>query len=113
MSKFLCVWNSYGIESVIDITEYEFEEEALLIEMIQTGQPAASKFGSILTGLMLRARFNPQRNYEIYAVQAVDSITDKDIVDMFNANPQSAANTIRKNGVKLFSDRQNTKPVIT
>ena len=94
-----------GSERVIDITEYEFEEDSNLLETIKTGKSQHSKFGKILHGLLLRARFNSQRHYEIYAIAAEDDISDEDIKDMFNNSPQTAADTIRKLGVKIYSDR--------
>jgi hypothetical protein len=53
----------------------------------------------------LRARFNTQRNYEIYIVHATPEITQEDIVSMFEADPQTAADTIRRLGHKFYSDR--------
>jgi len=63
----------------------------------------------ILNMVLLRARFNPQRHYEIYAVTAEDGIDDKDITEMFNNSPQVAADTIREKGTKIYSDRQTPK----
>ena len=113
MAKFLCVWDCNGIESVIDITEFEYEDDNNLLEMIKTCKPQPSKFGSIITSLLLRARYNSQRNYEIYAVAVTDGITDKDIFEMFENNPQGSADLIRERGVKIFSDRSNKKFLIT
>ena len=105
MSKFLVVWDMMGLESVIDITEWEHESEELLLTMIQTGQSAQSKYGPILSSLLLRARFNSHRHYEIYAVAATDGINREDITNMFEQNPQGSADTIRRLGVKVYSDR--------
>ncbi len=115
MSKFLCVWDCYGIESVVDITAYEFEEDERLLEMIKTGEESSmpSNFGKLITSCLLRARFNSHRNYEIYAIAANDGIKDQDIIQMFTLDPQGSAELIRERGVKIFSDRQKTKPVIT
>ena len=63
---------------------------------------------------IMRARFNPQRNYEIYTVTAVDGIKKTDIREMFKNSPQAAADTIRRLGNKIYSDRREmTKEVIT
>lgn len=113
MSKFLCVWDCNGIESVIDISEFENEENQRLLEMIATSKPVASRFGQLLGRLMLRARFNSHRNYEIYAIEAIEGITEENIFEMFTNNPQQSADLLRKNGVEIYSDRQNTKTVIT
>ena len=65
-----------------------------------------------LNHLMLRARYNPQRHYEIYQVQATDGITADDIRDMFEASPQTAADTIRRLGHCYFSDRVQEDRVV-
>lgn len=109
MSKFICMWDCNGIESVVDITQYEHEEYDLLIEMIKTGQPQKTKFGWILNPMMLRARFNGHRFYEIYALDAAESITDRDVYEMFTNDPQGSAELVRKKGVKLYSDRATKK----
>ena len=115
MSKFLCVWDCYGIEAVADITQFEFEDDERLLEMIKTGEESkmVSKFGTLISRFLLRARFNSHRNYEIYAIESNDDIKDTDIVQMFRLDPQGSAELIRERGVKIFSGRQTAKSVIT
>jgi hypothetical protein len=60
----------------------------------------------------LRAQFNTQRHYEIYVFNATKGITKDDIVEMFEASPQTAADTIREIGTVFYSDRQTQKGVI-
>ena len=60
----------------------------------------------------LRAQFNTQRHYEIYVVDATKGITKDDIVEMFEASPQHAADTIRRIGTVFHSDRQTRKAAI-
>jgi hypothetical protein len=62
--------------------------------------------------LQLRAQFNPQRHYEIYFVTATEGITEADIRDMFEADPQTAADTIRRLGTVFYSDRASQKVAI-
>jgi hypothetical protein len=59
----------------------------------------------------LRARFNPQRNYEIYIITATPGIDEDDIRDMFEHHPQTAADLIRERGHQYYSDRVNTDQV--
>ena len=59
--------------------------------------------------LILRARANPQRNYEIYTVQVEADVTLKDIRDMFKDTPQEIVDLVRARGHKLYSDRQYTE----
>jgi hypothetical protein len=60
----------------------------------------------------LRAQFNTQRHYEIYVFETVKGITAEDIRDMFEASPQTAADTIRGIGTVFYSDRQTQKAMI-
>ena len=62
----------------------------------------------------LRARYNSQRHYEIYIITATAGISEGDIRDMFEADPQSAADTIRRIGHKYFSARlESNRTAIT
>jgi len=60
----------------------------------------------------LRAQFNTQRHYEIYVFETVKGITKDDIVEMFEASPQTAADTIRRIGTVFHSDRRTRQPAI-
>jgi hypothetical protein len=53
----------------------------------------------------LRARFNSQRHYEIYLISVDKGITPEDIRTAFEADPQSMADTVRRIGHCLHSDR--------
>lgn len=59
--------------------------------------------------LILRARANPQRNYEIYTVQVDADVRLKDIQQMFKDSPQDMADLIRARGHRLYSDRLYTE----
>ena len=56
--------------------------------------------------LILRARANPQRNYEIYTVQVEPDVSLKDIQAMFKDSPQDIVDLVRARGHKIYSDRQ-------
>ena len=59
--------------------------------------------------LILRARANPQRNYEIYTVQVEADVSLKDIREMFKDSPQDIVDLVRARGHKLYSDRLYTE----
>jgi hypothetical protein len=59
--------------------------------------------------LILRARANPQRNYEIYTVQVDPDVSLKDIQDMFKDSPQTIVDLVRARGHRLYSDRLYTE----
>lgn len=107
--QFVVVWDNTGLEYIGDITldEQQRTWAALKGEELRYTIPN-------LNHLMLRARYNMQRHYEIYVVTATDGITADDIQAMFEAAPQQAADTIRRLGQCLYSDRvEQDKILIT
>jgi hypothetical protein len=105
--QFVVVWDNTGLEYIGDITLDELQRTwaALKGEELKYTIPN-------LEHLKLRARYNSQLHYEIYIVSATDGITTNDIRDMFEANPQLAADTIRRLGQCLYSDRANKDKIL-
>lgn len=99
--QFLIVWDNLGLEFCIDITE---DEQRRMWQSLR-GEPMSQSSIPNINHIMLRARFNNQRHYEIYTCEAVAGITAEDIKEMFEADPQSAADTIRRRGHCIHSDR--------
>jgi hypothetical protein len=95
------MWDCYGLEVCCDVTK---AQQRAMWEQLRSKLPSESGIPS-LGHLALRARYNPQRNYEIYTVEAVEGITADDIREMFETDPQSAAETIRRLGNCFYSDR--------
>jgi hypothetical protein len=98
---FLVSWDMYGIESAINITEIDKEATWAALQDTQPTQ----RLSSIVNQVMLRARYNSQRHYEVYTVTVDEGITGKDIIEMFENDPQGSANLIRERGHKMYSDR--------
>jgi ATP-dependent protease Clp ATPase subunit len=98
---FLISWDMHGVESVINVTEIDKE---VTWAVLQDSQPARS-LGTIINAVMLRARYNSQRHYEVYTITVEESITEADIREMFERDPQGSADLIRARGRKMYSDR--------
>lgn len=98
---YLLSWDMYGLESCVNVTSIEQER----ILNILADKPVKNGNNMSLNALILRAKFNPQRHYEIYMIEVDDSIIENDIVDMFKYTPQYAAELIRSRGQKIYSDR--------
>lgn len=103
---FLAMWCSEGLECIIDVTAHEQKQ----IWSSLKGEEV--KALPNLNAMMLRARYNSQRRYEIYLVSASEGITERDLKEMFNNDPQYAADLIRDRGKMLYSDRANGKKEI-
>jgi hypothetical protein len=106
-SIFVVVWDNTGLEYVDNVTEDEQRRAWGRLK----GKPVGTALPN-LNHMILRARYNPQRHYEIYQVEATDGITTDDIRDMFAASPQTAADTIRRLGHCYFSDRVQEDRVV-
>jgi len=101
---FLLSWDMLGLETVINVTEIDKEKTWATLK----NEPGPN-LNHIVNGVMLRARYNSQRHYEIYTVTMDESITENDVRDMFEANPQAMADLVRERGHKVYSDRLDHK----
>jgi hypothetical protein len=99
---FLLSWDMHGLESVINVTAIEQETTWNTLQ----DKPTYS-LGSTVNAILFRARANSQRHYEVYTVTMESSITEDDIREMFEAEPQRMADLIRERGRKVYSDRYN------
>ena len=113
-TKFIAMWDNTGLECILDVTKHEKELEDFekhKMWSILNGDLHLVKPPSIPLQLMiLRARANTQRHYEIYGFTSYES--EKWIKDTFQSEPQTIVNWIRDNGVKIYSDKVNTKDVV-
>jgi hypothetical protein len=98
---FIVMWDMYGLEYLADITA---DNQRVTWEKLQGKESPKHAYANPLH-LKLRAQYNTQRHYEIYLFNAAEGITTEDIQSMFEADPQSAADTIRRIGHCYHSDR--------
>lgn len=115
---FVLSWDQLGIEGVVDVTEMEerklAEDKQRMWNVLQDIPEDPNKgrdndISSIVHMMALRARFNPQRHYEIYSVNTDYSITAEDMRSMFENDPQGSADLVRERGNKLYSDREERR----
>ena len=99
--QFIIMWDCNGLEVCCDVTA---AQQKTVWEKLRGELPSESGIPN-LGHLKLRAQYNTQRHYEIYIVDAVEGITADDIRQMFEENPQEAADTIRRLGSCFHSDR--------
>lgn len=107
--QYLVMWCNEGLEGLVNITGLEAND---LVTMIKTGQRVTSKVSHYVTMMSMRARTNPHRHYEIYGLTVAEGITEEDISGMFDNDPQSAADTIRRIGARVYSDRAENKKLV-
>ena len=104
-SYFAIMWDCFGLEAISRLVDPADKTWALL----QNKEPPKDPN---LMHWQLRARYNSQRHYEIYLISAAPGIAEDDIREMFENNPQVAADTIRRIGQCYYSDRAKEDRVV-
>lgn len=103
---FCVMWDCHGLEAIGEVVDPALKTWAILAD-----KPVPREDFNVFHW-KLRAQYNTQRCYEIYAIGVDGTITQEDIVDMFKTDAQYAADLIRARGEKIYSDRRTKKDVI-
>lgn len=98
MTTWILSWDDIGLEAVINWTEMQRND---VLETLKNNTSARAY--EIINVLQLRARFNTQRNPEIYAINMEDSLTEKEIRDTFQDGGDAIKELIRRKAhYKIF-----------
>lgn len=95
---FLAMWDCEGLECLFDITN--IEHDAMIAGL--KNEPFKMPFN--ISTLILRARYNSQRSYEIYSFNTDADVSYDEIKEMFDSDPQSIVDLVRRRGRKIYSD---------
>ena len=110
-TRFVAMWDMTGLECLINVTQIEKEHEQwekenifrILKDQDKTLKPAHVP----LEMMIMRARVNSQRCYEIYAFDS--ELSEQDIRETFEDSPQVIVDAIRNIGHKFYSDRADKR----
>jgi hypothetical protein len=110
LNNFVAVWDMYGLESLHDVLQAkkdfdEWEKKKIVAILKEEKEPPRPR-GIPLQYILLRAKMNSPRNYEIY--EFVSELSYNKVVEQFKKNPQAMADAIRSVGNKIYSDRAET-----
>jgi len=111
VNAYLFMWNCHGIESIVPITEYEDQAKLDMWNILKEKPTGKNPMDDILGAMLMRARFNAERSYEVYAMDCDEGITQEDLFDFWDTSPQAAADLTREKGVCLFSNRNKSRPI--
>ena len=105
------MWDMHGLEALINVTKIEKEHEQWekdnIFRVLKEQDPTPRPNHVPLEMMILRARYNSQRHYEIYTFDS--ELSEEDIRETFESDPQVMADAIRNIGYKFYSDRANKK----
>ncbi len=101
------MWDMTGLECLINVSTVQEEHEQWGKENIwsilkEERQAPAPKLVP-LDSMIMRARYNSQRHYEIYTFDS--ELSEEDIKETFASDPQVIVDAIRNVGHELYSDR--------
>jgi hypothetical protein len=100
------MWDMNGLEVIYDLepvfAEIEAWEKENLFAMIKEEQHRSKPIPIPIQQMIIRARMNPQRSYEIYEFKSNFNIDE--VQELFNTKTQIVVNWIREHGYKIYSD---------
>ena len=106
-TRFIAMWDMTGLECLINVTaiekEHEKWEKANIFRILKDQNKEVKPANIPLDMMILRARVNSQRHYEIYTFES--ELSEKYIKETFSSDPQVIVDAIRNVGHELYSDR--------
>ena len=101
---YICMWDENVFEVLKDCTSWE--RESLLNTIAgKTLKPAPVN----LQAMTMRARFNPQRAYEIWTFNTEESLDEDTLWSYAEDNPQGLVDMIRDRGKQLYANSKNAE----
>ena len=113
---YLAMWDMQGLECLFDVdlhmNKYNEWEKQKVVSILKEEQVPIQPQGIPLQMLILRARANSQRAYEIYEFNS--TVKYDELKEAFNDNPQPIVEWIRENGKQVYSDyiKQERKMIV-
>jgi hypothetical protein len=93
------MWCNEGLEFIYDLADWERRKTWAALKGVEVTDSPPS-----LQLLIMRARYNQQRHYEIYIIETDDVDVDA-MRTYFKCAAQSVVNLIRARGNQVYSDR--------
>ena len=98
------MWDENGFEVIKDCTSWE-RDTFLNTIAGKDLTPAPVN----LQAMTMRARFNPQRSYEIYTFNTVEEFEEEALWEIAEEKPQALVDLIREKGKRLYGKAKYTE----
>ena len=106
-TRFVAMWDMTGLECLINVTAIQKEharwEKENIFRILKDQNKTMKPANVPLDMMIMRARANSQRHYEIYTFES--ELSEKYIKETFKTDPQVIVDAIRNVGHELYSDR--------
>jgi hypothetical protein len=93
------MWDCNGFEVIKDCSSWERQSLLDTIAGKELTKPPVS-----LQAMTMRARFNPQRNYEIWTFNTEESLDEDTLWSYAETDPQALVDMIRDRGKRLYGE---------
>lgn len=113
---YLAMWDMLGLESLHDVdahmNKYNEWEKQKVVAILKEERIPQQPAGIPLQMMLLRAKVNSQRAYEIYEFNS--TMAYDELKEAFEIDPQPIIEWIRDNGKKVYSDyvKQERKMIV-
>ena len=113
---YLAMWYMLGLESLHDVdlhmSKYNEWEKQKVVAILKEERIPNQPLGIPLQMMLLRAKVNSQRAYEIYEFNS--TMAYDELKTAFEVDPQPVVEWIRENGKKVYSDyvKSNRKMIV-
>ena len=113
---YLAMWDMLGLESLHDVDlhmdKYNEWEKQKVVAILKEERIPTQPQGIPLQMMLLRAKVNSQRAYEIYEFNS--TLKYDELKTAFEVDPQPIVEWIRENGKQVYSDyvKQNRKMIV-
>ena len=113
---YLAMWDILGLECLYDVdlhmSNYNEWEKQKIVAILKDERIPDLPSGIPLQMMILRARVNDQRAYEIYEFNS--TLKYDELKTAFEVDPQPVVEWIRENGKKVYSDyvKQDRKMIV-
>ena len=101
---YICMWDENGFETIKDCSSWERES---LLNTIAGKELKPAPVN--LQAMTMRARFNPQRSYEIWTFNTVEEFDEEALWEIAEENPQTLVDLIREKGKRLYANAKSTE----
>lgn len=103
-NAYVFAWDCTGIEAIVPISQYEDWETTNAFRTLEGRPPKPNPMAQTINMLKLRAQYNPQRYYEIYALDCDSSFTPSVWSKLWHDDPQQCALMVRARGVHIWGE---------
>lgn len=106
-NHYLVMWDMLGLECIFNVSKHlkEVEDHGKKVMWNLLKDPDFKDIGPPklpLNMMIMRARFNTQRSYEIYEFNSI--MSESELRKEFACDPQPIVEWIRENGHRVYSD---------